>query len=160
MYRAVNTFEWCVLHIFLSGISQKKKMPLNFCIFKLLLYCCCLNLIETISQSGAWYYGGHLSALRCHPYTHTSTRSPLTPNHSRMAFTTAPCRALPLVERAVWQHLNWRYVPLTRSTVTCRSSWKRLTWPQNPRVMTTRRRVLTRHILIGFYSIGAIILVY
>lgn len=61
-----------------------------------------------------------------------------------------PVELFHLVERAVWQHLNWHYVPLTRSTVTYRSSWKRLTWPQYPRVTMTKRRVLTRHVLIGF----------
>lgn len=81
---------------------------------------------------------------------HTITHTPSTPNHSRMAFTSAPRRALPLVEKAVWQHLNWHYVPLTLSTVTYRSSWKRLTWPQYPGVTMTKCRVLTRHILIGF----------
>lgn len=72
--------------------------------------------------------GIYLINAIAHPCRHT----PLTPNHSRMAFTPTPCRAAPPAEKAVWQHLNWHYVSLTLSTVTYYFSWKWLTWPQTP----------------------------
>lgn len=143
MYSAVNTFEWCVLHIFLSGISWKKNCLriLAYLSFSLLL------LFKTWLKPSPEV---ELDIVGKAFIRSTQSHTPSTPNHSRMAFTSAPCRALPLVEKAVWQHLNWHYVPLTLSTVTYRSSWKRLTWPQYPGVTMTKRRVLTRHSLIGF----------
>lgn len=83
-----------------------------------------------------------------HTITHTHTLRPLIIVEWPLPL--LPVELFHLVERAVWQHLNWHYVPLTRSTVTYRSSWKRLTWPQYPRVTMTKRRVLARHVLIGF----------
>lgn len=56
--------------------------------------------------------------------THTHTHKPLTTNHSWVAFTSTPCRDVPPVERVVWQHLKWHYVPLAHSTVTYCSPWK------------------------------------
>lgn len=137
MYRAVNTFEWCVLHIFSSGIIFKECLwILAYLTFSLLLLCK-LDWNHLPERDSILWKAFICSAVshtppRVHTHTHQRTQTPSTPNHSRMAFTSAPCRAPPLLERTVWQHLKRHYVPLTCSTVTCRSSWKRLTWPQNP----------------------------
>lgn len=156
MYRAVNTFEWCVLHIFLSGISWKECLCFSFfffCIFNIFFTAAVETWLKpSLGKALNFVEGIYLLHTITHAHTRPHTHTSLTPNHSRMAFTSTPCRALPLVEWAVWKHLNWHYVPLTCSTVTCCSSWKRLTWPQNLGVTMTKRRVFTRHSLDWLFT--------
>lgn len=141
MYSAVNTFEWCVLHIFFVWHKLKKNLPQNFSIFKLFF----AAAVKTWLKPSP---GVEFEIVEGIYPLHTITHTPSTHNHSRMAFTSAPRRALPLVEKAVWHHLNWHYVPLTLSTVTYRSSWL---GHSTPGVTMTKRRLLTRYILIGFW---------
>lgn len=97
--------------------------------FPLFFSCCCLWLDWDHFQFELDLEVG-IYLLHSIPDPHPHT--PLTPNHSRMAFSPTPRRAAPPAEKAVWQHLNWHYVSLTLSTVTYCFSWKRLTWPQKP----------------------------
>lgn len=84
-------YIWMVCSTYIFVWHKLKKKCLRVLAYLSFSLCCCLNLIKTISRSGAQYCGRHLSAS--HNHTHAP---PSTPNHSRMAFTSAPCRALPL----------------------------------------------------------------
>ena len=105
MYSAVNTFEWCVLHIFLSGLKKKKKK--KNCLRILAYLSFSLLLLFKLDWNHLLRWSSRLwKAFIRSPQSHT----PSTPNHSRMAFTSAPCRALPLVEKAMWKHSSWHCV--------------------------------------------------
>lgn len=116
---------------FLSGKLLKKKLPQNLSIFKLFFFpCCCCFWLDSDHCRAKLDFEVDICSVQSP--TRTPTPTPLTPNHSRMAFTPTPRRAALPTEKAAWQHLNWHYVSLTLSTVTYCFSWKRLTWPQKP----------------------------
>lgn len=131
MYRAVNTWMACSTYIFCPAKAEKEiasELEHNLSSY-FFLCCCCFWLDSDHCQAELdLEVGIYLLHAITHPHTHT----PLTPNHSRMAFTPTPRRAALPAEKAAWQHLNWHYVSLTLSTVTYCFSWKRLTWPQKP----------------------------
>lgn len=132
MYRAVNTWMACSTYIFClakAGKEMVSEFENIWAFFSPFFSCCCLWLDWDHFQ---FELDLEVGIYLLHSITDPHPHTPLTPNHSRMAFSPTPRRAAPPAEKAVWQHLNWHYVSLTLSTVTYCFSWKRLTWPQKP----------------------------
>lgn len=80
----------CSTYIFVWHKLKKKCLRvLAYLSFSL---CCCLNLIKNhLPEWSSILWKAFIRFTQSHTHTHPST-----PNHSRMAFTSAPCRALPL----------------------------------------------------------------
>lgn len=155
MYRAVNTFEWCVLHIFSSGIIFKECLwILAYLSFSLLLLCK-LDWNHLPERDSILWKACICSAVshappRVHPHTHPHTQTPPTPNHSRMAFTSAPCRALPLLERNYVAAFKATLCPTDLQHCDLSFIMKTVDLATEPGGSQWPNAELARYILIGF----------
>lgn len=151
MYSAVNTFEWCVLHV-RHKLQEKKKvwqggtMPLNFFAYLSFPLLLLFKLDWNSSRRGAQYCGMQLSA----PQSHT----PSTPSQSNKAFTSLSPLHLSVDHYRWWCKAMWQRLKKTCSTDSQHCDLlfivgKTKIWPQCPWVTQIKQQLDLDGLLMG-----------